>query len=70
MLQSILLMLWPLAADKLKSCQYSKKGLLSLIYLKRSSWGKIKTPSGITGWVANSSLSTTKPEGTKRLRRQ
>ena len=41
-LQSILLMLWPLAVDKLKSCQYSKKGLLSPIYLKRLAGEKLR----------------------------
>ena len=41
-----------------------KKGA-SVTYLEqKTSWGKVKTASGITGWVANSGLSTTNPEGT------
>ena len=64
MLQLILLMLWPLAVDKLKSWQHSKKALAVTYLSKKTSWGQIKTPSGITGWVANRDLSTTRPEGT------
>ena len=41
-----------------------KKGAAVTYLSKKTSWGKIKTPSGITGWVANRDLSTTKPEGT------
>ncbi len=40
-----------------------KKGATVTYLSQKSSWGKIKTPSGITGWVANSGLSTTKPAG-------
>ena len=41
-----------------------KKGT-SVTYLsEKTSWGKIKTTSGITGWVANRDLSTTKPKAT------
>ena len=40
-----------------------KKGA-SVTYLsQKTSWGKIKTTSGITGWVANRDLTTTKPAG-------
>ena len=40
-----------------------KKGA-SVTYLsQKTSWGKVKTTSGITGWVANRDLTTTKPAG-------
>ena len=38
-----------------------KKGDAVTYLSKKTSWGKIKTASGITGWVANRDLSTTKP---------
>lgn len=41
-----------------------KKGAAVTYLSKKTSWGQIKTPSGITGWVANRDLSTTRPEGT------
>ena len=40
-----------------------KKGAPVTYLSKKTSWGKIKTASGITGWVANRDLSTTKPAG-------
>ena len=42
-----------------------KKGAPVTYLSKKTSWGKIKTASGITGWVANRDLSTTKPVSTR-----
>lgn len=39
-----------------------KKDASVTYYSKKNSWGKIKTTSGVTGWVANKDISTTKPK--------
>ena len=52
------------SSRKAKVLTTIKKGAPVTYLSKKTSWGKIKTASGITGWVANRDLSTTKPAGT------